>query len=257
MVYQALSVQTTGHVAIITLKGPADGPSKRWRLSDELLECADTIRESEKIRVVIVTDAGEGSFSLETDTVEPDQEGDEEETTRNCSLASPIAGLEMPTLAAIQGDAIGQGLELVLACDLRIGAETAHFGFSQIKKGRIPQDGGTQRLARLVGRGKTIEMILTGELIDAQEALRIGLLNKVVPSESLAAVALKMAQEIGSKAPIATEYAKEAITKGMDMTLEQGLRLEADLYLLLHTTKDRTKGIKAFREKRTPKFQGK
>jgi enoyl-CoA hydratase/carnithine racemase len=112
-------------------------------------------------------------------------------------------------------------------------------------------------LARLVGRGKTIEMILTGELIDAQEALRVGLLNKVVPSESLAAVALKMAQEIGSKAPIATEYAKEAITKGMDMTLEQGLRLEADLYLLLHTTKDRTKGIKAFREKRTPRFQGK
>jgi enoyl-CoA hydratase/carnithine racemase len=107
-----------------------------------------------------------------------------------------------------------------------------------------------------VGRGKAIEMILTGEVINAQEALRIGLLNQLVPSESLTAVALKMAQEMGSKAPIAMGYAKEAIYKGMDMTLEQGLRLEADLYLLLHTTKDRTEGIKAFQEKKSLRFEG-
>jgi enoyl-CoA hydratase/carnithine racemase len=256
MVYQTLSAQTTGHVAIITLKGPADSPSKRCRLSDELIECADAIREDEKIRVVIVTDAGGGSFSLEVEPVEPSQEGDEEETTRNCSLAAPIAELEMPTVAAIQGDAVGQGLELALACDLKIAAETARFGFPDIEKGLIPKDGGTQRLARLVGRGKAIEMILTGEVIDAREAMRIGLLNKVVPSESLTAEALRMAQEIGSKAPIAMGYAKEAIYKGMDMTLEQGLRLEADLYLLLHTTKDRTEGIKAFQEKKPLRFEG-
>jgi enoyl-CoA hydratase/carnithine racemase len=107
-----------------------------------------------------------------------------------------------------------------------------------------------------VGRGKAIEMILTGEVIDAQEALRIGLLNKVVPSERLTAAALKMSQEIASKAPIALRYAKEAIYKGMDMTLEQGLRLEADLYLLLHTTRDRTEGIKAFQEKKPLRFEG-
>jgi enoyl-CoA hydratase len=256
MIYQTLSVQTTGHVAIMTLKGPVDSPSIKVRLSDELMEFGDVIREDEKIRVVIVTDAGERSFSIEADTVEPSLEGDEELTTRNWSLAAPIAELEVPTVAAIWGDAIGQGLELVLACDVRVAAETAHFGFPEIKKGLIPQDGGTQRLARLVGRGKATEMILTGEVIDAQEALRIGLLNKVVPSESLTAVALKMAQEIGSKAPIALRYTKEAIYKGMDMTLEQGLRLEADLYLLLHTTRDRTEGIKAFQEKKPLRFEG-
>jgi len=256
MVYQTLSIQTTGHVAIITLKVPLDSPSRRVRLSDELMESGDAIREDEKIRMVIVTDTREGLLSMEADTVEPILEDGEELTTRRRSLAAPIAELDVPTLAAIQGDAIGQGLELVLACDIRIAAETAHFGFPEIKKGLIPRDGGTQRLVRLVGRGKAIEMILTGEVIDAQEALRIGLLNRVVPSESLTAVSLKMAQEIGSKAPIAMGYAKEAIYKGMDMTLEQGLRLEADLYLLLHTTKDRTEGIKAFQEKRPLRFEG-
>jgi enoyl-CoA hydratase/carnithine racemase len=108
-----------------------------------------------------------------------------------------------------------------------------------------------------VGRGKALEMILTGETIDAEEALRIGLVNKVVPKKDLMKVTMKMAEEMATKGPIALRYAKEAIYKGMDMTLEQGLRLEAGLYLLIHTSKDRTEGIQAFREKRTPKFEGK
>jgi enoyl-CoA hydratase/carnithine racemase len=108
-----------------------------------------------------------------------------------------------------------------------------------------------------VGRGKALEMILTGEVIDAQEALRIGLVNKVVPNKDLMEVTMKMAQDMASKGPIALRYTKEAIYKGMDMTLEQGLRLEADLYLLIHTSKDRTEGIQAFQEKRKPKFEGK
>jgi enoyl-CoA hydratase/carnithine racemase len=160
-------------------------------------------------------------------------------------------------IAAISGDVIGQGLELALACDLRIASETSHFGLPQIKTGHLPSDGGTQRLSRLVGRGKGLEMILTGEIIDAQEALRIGLVNKVVPKKDLMEVTMKMAQEMASRGPIALRYIKEAIYKGMDMTLEQGLRLEADLYLILHTTKDRTEGIQAFRGKRKPKFEGK
>jgi enoyl-CoA hydratase/carnithine racemase len=109
----------------------------------------------------------------------------------------------------------------------------------------------------LVGKGKALEMILTGEVIDAQEALRIGLVNKVVSKKELMDVAVKVAQEMASKGPIALRYIKEAIYKGMDMSLEQGLRLEADLYLLIHTSKDRTEGIQAFREKRAPKFEGK
>jgi enoyl-CoA hydratase/carnithine racemase len=145
---------------------------------------------------------------------------------------------------------------MALACDLRIATETSVFGLPHIKASLIPSDGGTQRLSRLVGRSKALEMILTGETVDAQEALRIGLVNRVVPTGELMEVAMKMAKEMASKGPIALRYAKEAIHKGMDMTLEQGLHLEADLYLLIHTTKDRTEGIKAFQGKRSPKFEG-
>jgi enoyl-CoA hydratase len=170
---------------------------------------------------------------------------------------NPIAKLDQPVVAAISGDAIGQGLELVLACDIRIASETSRFGLPQIESGVIPRDGGTQRLSRLVGKGKALEMILTGEIIDAQEALRIGLVHKVVPTKDLTEVTMKMAKEMASKGPIALRYTKEAVYKGMDMILEQGLRLEADLYLLIHTSKDRTEGIQAFRVKKTPRFEGK
>jgi enoyl-CoA hydratase/carnithine racemase len=146
---------------------------------------------------------------------------------------------------------------MVLACDLRIAAETARFGLPQIKAGLIPGNGGTQRLARLAGRGKALEMILTGETIDAREAYRVGLVNKVAPLQELMSTVMGMAREMASKGSIALRYTKEAVYQGMDLTLEQGLRLEADLYLLIHTTKDRIEGITAFREKRAPKFEGK
>jgi enoyl-CoA hydratase len=172
------------------------------------------------------------------------------------SVAEPIAKMDRPVIAAINGDAIGQGLEMALACDIRVASESSHFALNQIKAGLIPWDGGTQRLTRLVGRGKALEMILTGETIGAEEARRIGLVNQVVPSMELMAIVMKMAQEMASKGSIALRYTKEAVYQGMDLTLEQGLRLEADLYFLIHTTKDRAEGIKAFREKRVPKFEG-
>ncbi len=128
---------------------------------------------------------------------------------------------------------------------------------SQISSNEIPFDGGTQRLPRLVGRTKALEMILTGLKVDSREANRIGLINRVFPQNELMPSALMLAEELSAKGPIALRYAKEAVMKGMDMTLEQGLRLEADLYFLLHTTQDRQEGIKAFREKRTPGFEGK
>jgi enoyl-CoA hydratase/carnithine racemase len=207
----------------------------------------------EEIRVVLL--AGyEQSFSVEGPG---STNGEEREKMNLLSLAEPIARLDKPVIAAINGDAIGMGLELALACDIRIASEMARFGLPQIKTGLIPWDGGTQRLSRLVGRSKALEMILTGEVIDGQEALRIGLVHKVVPKKDLTEVTMKMAQEMAPKGPIALRYAKETIYKGMDMTLEQGLRLEAGLYLLIHTSKDRTEGIQAFREKKTPKFEGK
>jgi len=151
---------------------------------------------------------------------------------------------------------LGQGLELALSCDIRLASNKAKFSLPQVAEGLIPMDGGTQRLPRIVGKGKALELILTAEIISADEALAIGLVNKVVAKEELAAEAEAMAKAMTTKGPIALKYAKEAVNKGLDLTLEQGLRLEADLYLLLHTTDDRTEGIRAFLEKRPPQFKG-
>jgi enoyl-CoA hydratase/carnithine racemase len=248
MTYQTLTFERKEGVGIVSLFD-LDNHTKVSRLPDDLAELCSEIAWDEAIRVVVLTGAGEKSFLTETTPME-------ERESIACSIAEPIAKLNRPVIAALNGDAMGQRLELALACDIRIATEGSHFGLSHIQSGFIPWDGGTQRLPRLVGKGKAMEMILTGEAIDAREAYRIGLVNKVVPLDQLMATAMTMAQEIAAKGPIALRYAKEAIYKGMDLTLEQGLRLEADLYLLLHTTKDRTEGIKAFREKKAPKFEG-
>jgi enoyl-CoA hydratase/carnithine racemase len=152
---------------------------------------------------------------------------------------------------------LGLGLEIALSCDIRITSEKARFAMTQVIEGFIPTDGGTQRLSRIIGRGKALEMLLTADAISAAEALEIGLVSKVVPADALTGEVTKLAETIASKGPIALRYLKEAVLKGMDMTLEQGLRLEADLYFLLHTTSDRMEGIKSFLEKRPPEYKGK
>jgi len=256
MSYQTINLKKTDHVMVISVTRLGD-TAEAFRCADELGEVCTEINHDEEIRVIALTGAEEKSFAMETGLNGESPREDEEPRTRFCSLVDPIARLDRPVIAAISGDAIGQGLELALACDIRIASETSRFGLPQIKSGLMPWDGGTQRLSRLVGKGKALEMIFTGEVIDAKEALRIGLVNKVVPNRDLTEVTMKMAQEMASKGPIALRYTKEAIYKGMDMTLEQGLRLEADLYLLIHTSKDRTEGIQAFQEKRKPQFEGK
>jgi enoyl-CoA hydratase/carnithine racemase len=244
MQYQTLNYQKINQVAMVSIISPVDNPFTLVQLSEELTELCDRINWDEEVRVVILLGTGEMFFPLE------------KEPMPYSSIAEPITKLDKPIIIAMDGNVIGQGLELALACDIRIAAEKSCFGFPQIKAGLIPWDGGTQRLTRLVGKGKALEMILTGESIDVQEAHRIGLISKIVPSGQLMTTVSEMAQEMASKAPIALRYTKEAISKGMEMTLEQGLLLEADLYLLLHTTKDRTEGIQAFREKKIPKFEG-
>ena len=256
MSYQTLSYERKGYIGIIDLNGPLDEQVKTSQLSDELADLLAVIAWKNETRVIILTGSGERPFSVSSDLIKEVWKISEQRRKGFWSLAEPIAKLDRPVIAAIKGDAIGQGLELALACDLRIATETSHFGFPQIMVGSIPWDGGTQRLSRLVGKPKAMEMMLTGEIINAKEADRIGLINKVVPPGDLMAVGMEMAREMASRAPIALRYAKEAVHKGMDLTLEQGLRLEADLYLLLHTTNDRAEGITAFRKKRTPQFKG-
>lgn len=253
MSYQTLTFEREGNVAVICVVSPVDDVQKLVRLSDELSDLCIEIADHKEIRVIVVNGFEVSSWEIDL----PRSNGNKEQEPRILSISEPIANLDRPVIASINGGTIGLGLELALACDIRIATERSHFGLPQIKIGFIPWDGGTQRLSRLIGRGKALEMILTGEMIDAQEAYRIGLVNQVVPPEELMKVVTNLAEQMASKGPIALRYAKEAIHKGMEMTLEQGLRLEANLYFLLHTTMDRTEGIQSFRNKKTPKFEGK
>lgn len=252
--YEIVAYQKKEQIGVITLSRPGAGNAINTRLAGELIDICSKVCQDEEVRTVIITGAGE-TFCLGTDW--SGSPSSETAQMKLLSVAGVIAQLGCPVIAAINGNALGQGLELALACDLRVAAETAHLGLPQISSGLIPWDGGTQRLPRLIGRAKAMEMILLGNTVSAEEALRIGLVNKVVPLEELSLAAANMAQRMASSSPLALRYAKEAIQKGMELTLEQGLNLEADLYSLLQTTEDRTEGIMAFRQKRQPEFKGK
>jgi enoyl-CoA hydratase len=167
-----------------------------------------------------------------------------------------FADVARPVIAAINGDALGGGLALALAADIRIAAETARFGLPEAEAGILPMAGATQRLLRLTGRGKALEMVLTGEPIDVAEALRIGLVGEVMPRAKLDARAQALAERLAEHGPLALQYAKEAISRGIDMPLEQALRYETDLTVILQTTEDRAEGVRAFLEKRKPEFKG-
>ncbi len=237
-------LECDGGLAVIRLAQDGPGPD----LAAELAAICDELNYNTDIRAAVITGSG------------PAFCGDGESTRGAMvafSLSTPVASLNCPVIAAINGDAIGIGLELALACDIRIAAETAHFSLPDIKRGLIPSGGATQRLPRLVGRARAIELMLTGDRISAAEALRIGLVSRVVPAKDVLNVALEMGREMAGKASWALRYCKEAVYKGLDMTLAQGLQLEGDIYFLLHTTEDRTEGVKSFREKRKPEFKGK
>ena len=243
-------------VATVTLSRSEAQNRINLRVAGQIKDIRDEIQHDKTIRVVIITGEGEHVFCDGTDPAEASLFEDGAEFIEQFSVAAAVDALDCPVIAAINGAAVGQGLELALACDLRICSQNAVFAMPQAAGGQLPFDGGTQRLARLVGRGKALEMVLLGERIDAQEALRIGLVHQVVLPGELMGTAEALAGKIAAQSPISLAYAKEAVKKGMDLTLAQGLRLEADLYYLIHTTRDRTEGINALREKRRPQFEG-
>lgn len=247
MPYSTVSYARKDHVAFVTLNRPREDNSINLELAQELEAVCRQVNQDEAVQVVILTGAGNKAFCKGSEL---------EKSGTVYSAAAAIAAIEKPVIAAINGDALGQGLELALSCDIRLASDKAKFGFPEVARGLIPSDGGTQRLPRIVGRGKALELILTAETITAQQALNIGLVSRVVGGAKLASEAEALARTIAAKGPIALRFIKEAVNKGLDLTLEQGLRLEADLYFLLHTTADRTEGIKAFLEKRPPKFKG-
>ncbi len=246
MAYSTIIYSVKDHVATITLNRPQAGNRLNLEMAQELDDACRIINQDDDIYVVILTGAGGKAFCR----------GSQPEKSAYRSTAA-IAAIEKPVIAAVNGDALGPGLELILSSDIRLASAEARFGFPEVAKGLIPNDGGSQRLPRIVGRGKALELILTAETITAREALEIGLVSKLVPARELLPEAETLARTIAAKAPVALRFIKEAVNKGLDLTLEQGLRLEADLYFLIHTTQDRTEGIKAFLEKRKPEFEGK
>ena len=246
MPYSSISYVTKNHIASVTLNRPEAGNRLNQELAQELSEVCRRINRDKAVYVVILSGAGDKAFC----------EGGEAEKPVKFYSAADIAGIEKPVIAAINGDALGPGLELALSCDIRLASDGAKFGLPEVAEGLIPSEGGTQRLPRIVGRGKALEMILTGQTINAKEALEIGLVSRIMPLRELMPEAVALARDIAAKGPIALRFIKEAVNKGLDLTLEQGLRFEADLYFLLHTTADRTEGINAFLEKRKPKFKG-
>lgn len=253
--YQSIGLSKRDYVATIGIeKVPKNREGIAQLANDISLVCSEI--RSEDILVVVLNEATDNAFFMGEDLISRLLTDEKDLEVECLSVGEALTQLEQPVIAAIEGDALGLGLELILTCDVRICTEKSHFGFTQVKTGMIPCDGGTQRLPRIVGKAKAVEILLTGDMIDAQEALRIGLVNSIVEPDELSETVVEMAHEVASKGPIALRYAKEAINKGMDLTFEQGLRLEADLYLLLHTTRDRTEGIRAFEEKRKPHFEG-
>ena len=251
-----LIVEREGAVVRLTLNRPDAGNAIDLGLAQELSAAYGAINDDESVLAVVLT--GRGDFSAGEDPSLSEVEGDAGYQTLVRGLQAEavegLAGLRAPVVAAIDGRCAGLGLELALACDLRLAAADATFAMDQINRGELPHGGGTQRLPRIVGRGAALELILLGETIDAQEAYRLGLVRAVVPAAELHDAAMTLARTLASKGPIATRHAREAIVRGMDSPLAEGLRMEADLYFLLQTTGDRTEGIRSFLERRPPRF---
>jgi len=257
--YQTILLEEQEGVATITLNRPDVLNAQNNPMRLELVDAFSRLRGDGAVRVIVVTGAGERAFSAGADIrefLEPPVPTRFREERKRLDYRGEMDRCPQPIIAAIRGYALGGGLELALACDIRIAAEDAQLGLTEINLGIIPGGGGTQRLPRLVGRGKALEMILTGARVPAAEALRIGLVERVVPAAALMKATQELARSIAEKAPIALRYAKEAVVSGLGLPLHDGLRLENDLSTLLRTTEDRVEGARAFVEKRKPKWSG-
>jgi enoyl-CoA hydratase len=257
--FSAIAYGVADSIATITLNRPDVHNAMNDAMRRELTRCFEGLATDDDVKVVVITGAGDKAFSAGADIrefVEPLVPVKFREHRRRVDFRQVMDRCPQPIVAAINGYALGGGLELALACDIRVAAANATLGLTEVNLAIIPGGGGTQRLPRLVGRGKALEMILTGARIPADEALRIGLVERVVPAGEALKAAGELARAIASKAPVALRYAKEAVVKGLELPLADGLRLEGDLSTLLRTTDDRVEGAKAFLEKRAPRWTG-
>lgn len=262
----AVTVETREKIAILTISRPLAMNALDEETVASLNKAWIDFRDNPELWVAIITGAGGKAFCSGADikylakyyrTATAIQRKAKAETEPGLGGITRHLQIWKPMIAAINGHCLAGGLEIALACDIRIAAENATFGLPEVSRGIIPGAGGTQRLPRLIPLGKSLEMILTGDMIDAQEAYRVGLVNKVVPFDQLLPEAVKLAERICRNAPLAVQAAKEAVYRGLALPLSEGLRLEQFLAEPIHHSEDAKEGPKAFFEKRPPVFKGK
>jgi enoyl-CoA hydratase len=260
MAYDNVRYETEGFVATLTVSRAASLNALNRHTLNEIGWALRDADGDQRIRAVILTGAGEKAFIAGADIAEMEEQSAVE--ARSFAQAGRTVGdileaMQKPVIAAVNGFALGGGCELALACDFIYASEKAKFGQPEVNLAVIPGFGGTQRLPRRVGLGRATELVLTGDLIDAQEALRIGLVNKVFPADQLMAEAKKTAEKIAAKGPLAIAHARRALRKSQELALPAGNDLEAELFALLFATADQKEGMKAFLNKRPAKFEGK
>ncbi len=259
MYTESVLVRRSESVGLVVLNRPDKLNAITRRGLTELRLALVEVLGDPGVSVVVLTGAGDKAFTAGVDIgeflgLDPAAGQDYADEGRNLTVALESAG--KPIIAAVNGLAIGAGTELALACHVRIASETARFGLPEVKLGLIPGFGGTQRLPRLVGRGPGLELILSGRMIDAREALRLGLVDRVVPFAELEAAALGLAREISANAPRALEHALQAVLEGLDRPLAEGLSLEREHFRAVCATQDLREGAMAFLEKRKPNWSG-
>jgi enoyl-CoA hydratase len=260
MAFDNLLLERDGVIALVTINRPQVLNALNAQTIDELRRVALELKHDAAVRVVIITGAGEKAFIAGADIkelVEQTPESGRELSLRGQHVFGLIENLGKPVIAAINGFALGGGCELAMACTIRIAAEGARLGQPEVNLGIMPGYAGTQRLPRLVGAGRALEMLLSGAPITAAEAHRIGLVNRVVAGPELMAEAKKLAGELARQAPIAMRYILEAVHKGLEMPLAEATVFEATLFGLVAATEDMREGTRAFLEKRKPSFEGK
>lgn len=260
MNFENILLEKKNSIAYITVNRPKVLNALNMATMEELRAAFTDAKNDTSVRVVIMTGSGEKAFIAGADIGELSQNNAvsaKEYTHRGQSVLDLIENLGKPVIACINGFALGGGCEIAMACTMRLASDNAKFGQPEVKLGIIPGYGGTQRLPRLVGKGIAMQLVLAGEMISAQEALRIGLVNEITAPADLIPRAEAIAQKIVANAPLAVQYAMEAVNKGMEMTLAEGLYLEAVLFGVACATEDKNEGTKAFLEKRAAQFKGK
>jgi len=259
MNFEHLLVIVRDGVATITVNRLDKLNALNDQVVSQLHQAATLLQNDDLVRGVIVTGGGTKAFIAGADIGDLAKQGVLEGRQRSLTGQAMLRAFELmgkPVIAAVNGYALGGGCELAMACHIRIASENAKFGQPEVKLGITPGYGGTQRLPRIVGKGNALHLLLTGETIDAREALRIGLVSKVVPQDQLLREAEQMLRTILANGPLAVKLVIEAVHRGLEMTLEEGLELEADAFGLVAATEDMKEGLTAFLEKRPPKFQG-